>query len=94
MRQHAVSSSVIVALLISMLFTPIILATSSTISTDTTWSGNIVLEDDVIVSQGTTLTVEPGTTIDGGEGFAIEIYGTLVAESCHFYSSANPNAQS
>ncbi|DAC61184.1 MAG TPA: hypothetical protein D7I03_01035 [Candidatus Poseidoniales archaeon] len=94
MRQHAVSSSVIVALLISMLFTPIILATSSTISTDTTWSGNIVLEDDVIVSQGTTLTVEPGTTIDGGEGFAIEIYGTLVAESCHFYSSANPTAQS
>ena len=69
-------------------------ANPSTISSDTTWTGNIILDDDVIVSQGTTLTIEPGTTIDGSSGFAIEIYGTLVVESANFSSSATPTAQS
>ena len=94
MRQYAVSTSIVVALLISMLFTPMISANPSTISSDTTWTGNIILDDDVIVSQGTTLTIEPGTTIDGSSGFAIEIYGTLVVESANFSSSATPTAQS
>ena len=86
MRQHAISTSIIVGLLISMLCVPLISANNSTISTDTTWSGTIALDSDIIVSAGSTLTIEAGSVIDGGDGFAIEVYGTLVAEASHFYA--------
>ena len=94
MRQHAISTSIIVGLLISMLCAPLISANNSTISSDTTWSGTITLDSDIIVSAGSTLTIEAGSIIDGGDGFAIEVYGALVAEASHFYSSAIPTAQS
>ena len=94
MRQHAISTSLVVGLLISILCAPLISANNSTISSDTNWSGTIILDSDIIVSSGTTLTIEPNTIVDGGDGFAIEVYGTLVAESSYFFSSAQPTAQS
>ena len=94
MRQHAISTSLVVGLLISILCAPLISANNSTISSDTNWSGTIILDSDIIVSSGSTLTIEPNTIIDGGDGFAIEVYGTLVAESSYFFSSAQPTAQS
>ena len=94
MRQHAISTSLVVGLLISILCAPLISANNSTISSDTNWSGTIILDSDIIVSSGSTLTIEPNTIVDGGDGFAIEVYGTLVAESSYFFSSAQPTAQS
>ena len=94
MRRNVLSPYIIVAIFFTALFAPIISANDTTISSNTTWSGNITLEGNVTISQGTTLIVAPGTTIDGGDGFAIEVYGTLNAQSCYFYSSANPTAQS
>jgi len=94
MRRHDISTSIIVGLLISMLCVPLISANNSTISNDTTWSGIITLDSDIVVASGSKLTIEAGTLIDGGDGFAIEVYGTLIAESSHFYSSNTPTAQS
>ena len=94
MRRNVLSPCIIVALFLTALFAPTISANDSTISSNTTWSGHVTLEGNVTISQGTTLTVVPGTTIDGGDGFAIEVYGALVAQSSYFYSSANPTAQS
>ena len=94
MRQHAIPTSIVVGLLISVLFAPLISANNSTISNNTNWSGTIILDSDIVVSSGSTLTIEPNTIVDGGNGFTIEVYGTLIAESSYFYSSAQPTAQS
>ena len=94
MRRNVLSPYIIVALFLTALFTPTISANDSTISSNTTWSGHVALEGNVTISQGKTLTIVPGTTIDGDDGFAIEVYGTLVAESSYFFSSAQPTAQS
>ena len=94
MRQHAIPTSIVVGLLISVLFAPLISANNSTVSNNTNWSGTIILDSDIVVSSGSTLTVEPNTIVDGGNGFTIEVYGTLIAESSYFFSSAQPTAQS
>ena len=94
MRRYGLSSQVIVALLLSTLMLPLLSANSLDISEDTTWSGNITLDSDVVVASGSTLTIEPGTVIDGGSGHAIEVLGSLIVEGAHFLSSASPTAQS
>jgi len=33
------------------------------ISKDTTWSGNIILEDSVQIASGVNLTISPGTSV-------------------------------
>ena len=94
MRRYGLSSQFIVALLLSTLMLPLLSANSLDISEDTTWSGNITLDSDVVVASGSTLTIEPGTVIDGGSGHAIEVLGSLTVEGAHFLSSASPTAQS
>jgi len=78
----------------STLMLPLLSANTFDISEDTTWSGNITLDSDVVVASGSTLTIEPGTVIDGGNGHAIEVLGSLIVADAHFLSSASPTAQS
>ena len=94
MRRYRLSSQFIVALLMSTLMLPLLSANTFDISEDTTWSGNITLDSDVVVASGSTLTIEPGTVIDGGNGHAIEVLGSLIVADAHFLSSASPTAQS
>ena len=94
MRQCQLSSQFIVALLLSTLLLPLLSANNSVISEDTTWSGSITLDADVVVESGSVLTIEPGTLIDGGDGHTIEVSGSLIAEGAHFLSSITPTAQS
>ena len=53
-----------VALLLTVLLLPMVNGADSTVSTNTTWSGDMVLTGNVTVASGATLTVSPGTTVD------------------------------
>ena len=94
MRRKVASSTIFAALLFSSLVLPLISANQLIISEDTTWSGNIILDSDVIISPGTTLVIEHGTTIDAANGHKIEVSGSMVAEGVHFFSTAIRTAQS
>ena len=74
---------------LSLLATPAT-ATDTSVSTDTTWSGAIVLTGNVTVMNGSTLTLSPGTTVDGGDGYWIQVDGTLHATQSDFFSSQAP----
>jgi hypothetical protein len=56
-------------------------------SSDTTWTKNsvITLSEDVQVEHGKTLIIEEGVTINGN-GFAIQVFGTLTADGLASYS--------
>lgn len=43
-----------------------------------TWSGAIVLDSDIVVEEGCTLSIEAGTSIEGAD-YSISIFGTLEA---------------
>ena len=81
-----------VTLLLTVLLLPVVNAADSTVSTSTTWSGDMVLSGNVTVASGATLTVLPGTTVDAKE-YAIIIEGTLVADQTVFFSSITPETQ-
>lgn len=53
-----------------------------TIATDTTWSGEILLRRNVVVSEGATLRILPGTTVLVGvdNGIGLTVVGRLVIE--------------
>ena len=68
-------------------------AADTTVNTETTWSGEIVLTGNVTVANGTTLTIAPGTTIDAGEDHWIRIEGSLIASDTTLSSSATPLTQ-
>lgn len=56
---------------------------SGRISTDTTWgpSGSpYVLAEDVTVGPGVSLTIEPGTRVEGSEAAGLVVRGSLIAE--------------
>ena len=74
---------------LSLLATPVT-ATDTSVSTDTTWSGDIILAGNVTVMNGSTLTLSPGTTVDGGDGYWIRVEGTLLAAQTDFFSSQVP----
>ena len=68
-------------------------AVDTSLNSDTTWSGDIVLTGNVTVLPDTTLTLQPGTTVDGGDGHWIHVEGTLFAEHSEFFSSHAPLTQ-
>ena len=68
-------------------------AADTTVNTETTWSGEIVLTGNVTVANGTTLTIAPGTTIDAGDDHWIRIEGSLIASDTTLSSSATPLTQ-
>lgn len=47
---------------------------------DTTWSGTVVLDSNVVVPAGIVLTIEPGTTVQMKNSVTIYIYGQLLAD--------------
>jgi hypothetical protein len=47
---------------------------------DTTWSGTVVVDSNVIVPTGIVLTIEPGTTIQMKDANSIFVYGQLLAD--------------
>lgn len=90
MRQgHAFS---MVALLLTVLILPMVNGADSTVSTNTTWSGDMVLSGNVTVASGATLTVSPGTTVDAKD-YAIIVEGTLLAQQASFFSTIVPETQ-
>jgi len=93
MRKTSTASAIITLLLISLSGPIIVSASDSTISTDVTWSGQQTLSGNLTVNQGATLTIQPGTTIDCGDNFWIEVEGTLIADDAHFFSSTPPVTQ-
>ena len=93
MRKNSSAVLLVILVMVSLL-TPLgTNATDSTISTDITWSGQHTLTGNVTIVQGTTLTVEPGASIDCGDDYWILVEGTLVVNGAHFYSSAPPVTQ-
>ena len=74
---------------LSLLATPATAADTS-VNADTTWSGAVVLTGNVTVMNGSTLTLAPGTTVDGGDGYWIRVEGTLSASNSDFFSSQVP----
>ena len=74
---------------LSLLATPV-MATDSSVSSDTTWSGDVILPGNVTVMNGSTLTLSPGTTVDGGDGYWIRVEGTLHASQTDFFSTQTP----
>lgn len=51
----------------------------STLVSDTTWSGDIVLDTSVAVPVSVKVTVDPGTTIKFGENCKLQVYGKLTS---------------
>jgi len=47
---------------------------------DTTWSGNVILDSNVVVPAGIVLTIEPGTIVQMKNAVTIYIYGQLLAD--------------
>lgn len=74
---------------LSLMATPAMAADTS-INVDTTWSGDVILPGNVTVMNGSTLTLSPGTTVDGGDGYWIRVDGTLDASNAVFFSSQVP----
>ncbi|GIR75536.1 MAG: hypothetical protein CM15mP78_02350 [Candidatus Poseidoniales archaeon] len=82
----------LVSLLLMVSLLPLASAADSTVSTNTTWSGEVVLSGNVTVASGTTLTLAPGTTVDA-KAYAIFVEGALVADQATFFSSVVPETQ-
>ncbi len=83
MRTHLLVLLLLVAPMTSFI-TPS--SADSVINSDTDWSGEIILSGNVTVANGTTLTIQPGTTIDAKE-YWISVEGTLNANDVFFNSS-------
>tara|TARA_B110001452_G_scaffold197161_1_gene167120 strand:+ start:5608 stop:10308 length:4701 start_codon:yes stop_codon:yes gene_type:complete len=93
MRKTTTATVIITLLLFSLSSPFLVSASDSTISSDITWSGQHILSGNVTVSQGATLTIEPGSSIDCGDDFWIQIEGTIISENAHFFSSTPPVTQ-
>ena len=93
---RTLQSSTLVSLLLlaslSVMLTPAF-AADTTVNSDATWTGSIVLTGNVTVANGTTLTISPDTTVDGTDDHWIRIDGTLIAEDTTFFSSETPLTQ-
>lgn len=93
MRKTTTAPIIITLLMISLSSPMMVNAADSTISSDVTWSGEQILSGNITISQGVTLTIQPGTTVDCGDNFWIHVDGTIIAEDAHFFSSTPPVTQ-
>ncbi|MBU1635975.1 right-handed parallel beta-helix repeat-containing protein [bacterium] len=58
---------------------------NSNITQNTEWSGSIIVENDISVASGVTLTIQPGTGIFFKDNAQLKVYGTLIAEGTVSY---------
>jgi len=58
---------------------------NSNITSNTVWQGSIVVENDISVSSGVTLTIQPGTGIFFKNNAQLKVYGTLIAQGNSSY---------
>jgi len=56
------------------------ISVSGELKEDTTWSGTVILEDNVVVPAGKVLSIEPGTEVLMKEAVSLVIYGQLIAD--------------
>jgi len=82
----------LISLMVTMAWVPMVPAADSTVTVNTTWSGTVILEGNVTVDQGATLTLEPGTTVDA-KTYSLTVEGTLDADQTSFFSSTVPLTQ-
>jgi len=61
------------------------LTKSGTVSTNQSWYGLITVTNDVSVSSGINLTIQPGTGVFFADDTQINVYGTLIAEGTESY---------
>ena len=61
-------------------------AVGGTISQDEVWSGAVVLDSDVSVNSGVTLTISAGTDVKVPDDYTIRVTGNIVIEG----TSASP----
>ena len=88
MRSRAV---LLIVLLLGMAIAPMG-STDSTISTSTTWSGNVVLTGNVTVDSSSTLVLEPGTVVDA-QSYWLQVDGILQASDSEFMTTKTPASQ-
>ncbi len=81
-----------ISLLLVVVLLPMATAVDSTVSVNTTWSGDMVLSGNVTVANGATLTVAPGTTVDA-KSYSVIVEGSMVADQASFFSSIVPETQ-
>lgn len=93
MRKTLIAPAIILLFLLSLLSPVMVSASDSTISTNVTWSGQQTLSGNLTIAQGVTLTIEPGTTIDCGDNYWIQVEGSLIANDATFFSSTPPVTQ-
>ena len=93
MRKTTTASIIITLLMISLSSPLMVRAADSTISSDISWSGQQILSGNITISQGATLTIQPGTTVDCGDNFWIQVDGTIIVDEAHFFSSTPPVTQ-
>lgn len=82
MRSRAL---LLIILMMGMSVSSIAIA-DSTISSSTTWSGNIVLSGNVTVDASTTLVIESGTVVDA-QSYWLQVDGTLEAYDAQFMTT-------
>ncbi|MAJ01992.1 MAG: hypothetical protein CMA10_06285 [Euryarchaeota archaeon] len=82
----------LISLMVTMTWVPMVPAADSTVTVNTTWSGAVVLDGNVTIDQGATLTLSPGVTVDA-KTYSITVDGTLIADQSSFFSSTPPLTQ-
>ena len=74
----------LISLMVTMTWVPMVPAADSTVTVNTTWSGAVVLDGNVTIDQGATLTLSPGVTVDA-KTYSITVDGTLIADQSSFF---------
>ncbi len=83
---------ILISLMVTMTWVPMVPAADSTVTVNTTWTGTVVLDGNVTIDQGATLTLNPGVTVDA-KTYSITVDGMLVADQSSFFSSITPLTQ-
>lgn len=80
MRKPAIPVSAMVLVVITGFLSASLSSMAGELTEDTTWSGTVVLDSNVVVPTGIVLTIEPGTAVSMSNGVTIKIYGQLLAD--------------
>ena len=80
MRKPAIPVSAMVFVVITGFLSASLSSMAGELTEDTTWSGTVVLDSNVVVPAGIVLTIEPATTVQMKNAVTIYIYGRLLAD--------------